>query len=66
MIVKVQHMTNSEPMLEITILNAEGEIVVHDTVPAQMATDAEISEMVDLIEGGCPAWLAAQIVIQSR
>jgi hypothetical protein len=50
----------------ITIWDAAGNVVVHETAPAQTATQEEIDEMVILIESGCPAWLASQIVALSQ
>jgi hypothetical protein len=52
--------------IEITIFDAAGNVVSRDVSPAQTATQEEIDEMVSLIENGCPAWLASQIVSPVR
>lgn len=52
--------------IEITVYDADSTVISHDIVPAQTATDAEINEMIALIEGGCPAHLAAQLVLNGR
>lgn len=51
-------------MLEVTIWNDKGEIVVHEFCKADTATDAEIEEMVFLIEAGCPAREASVLARQ--
>jgi hypothetical protein len=48
--------------LEITIYDGDGKVVQHHIGPAQMATDAEINEMIAMIEAGTPAHIAAMIV----
>lgn len=50
-------------MLEITIWDVDGDIVVQEQVEAFTATDEQIADMVAMIEGGCPAYLAAQVAI---
>lgn len=52
--------------LEITIWNDKDEVVVHEFVEAQTATDAEIESMVALINGGMPACIASKLVIAER
>lgn len=52
----------ARPLLEITIWNANGHIVVHEFCEAQTATQEEIDTMVELIGGGIPARDAANIV----
>lgn len=52
------------PDIEITIFGAGGNVVEHSIGPAQTATDAEIAGMVQMIEGGTPAYLAASLVKQ--
>lgn len=52
--------------LEITIYNENSEIVIHEIVKAQTASQKEIDEMVSMIEGGCPAYLAASMIIAER
>lgn len=49
-------------MIEITIWNDKGEIVVQEECKALTASDYQIAEMVSLIENGCSAYLAAQLV----
>lgn len=48
--------------LEVTVYDACGNVVTHDVHEAQTASQQQIDEMVGLIEAGCPAWLAAQVV----
>lgn len=48
--------------IEITVYDACGSVLTHDVVEAQTATQEQIDEMVAMIDGGCPAWLAAQLV----
>lgn len=50
--------------IEITIYDAAGEVVSYDVCEAQTATEAEVNEMVALIDGGAPAYLAAMLVKQ--
>lgn len=47
--------------IEITVYDACGSVLTHDVVEAQTATQEQIDEMVAMIDGGCPAWLAAQL-----
>lgn len=49
--------------LRITISDAAGNVVRDEIVKAAEATQQQIDEMVSMIEGGCPAWMAAAAVI---
>lgn len=50
--------------IEITVYAVDGSISQHYKGPAQMATDAEITDMVAMIESGTPAYLAAILAKQ--
>ncbi len=50
-------------MLEITIYDADGNVVTHEEVEAQTATDEQIADMISLIEGGCPAYIASYLAM---
>ena len=52
-------------LLEVTQWDKDGNIIVHEFVEPMRATQAEIDEMVMMIEDGCPAHLAASLVIDS-
>jgi hypothetical protein len=52
--------------LEITIYDGDGNIAEHHCGLAQMATDAEINDMVAMIEAGTPAYIAAMLAKQSN
>jgi hypothetical protein len=52
--------------IEITIYDGAGNVVEHSIGPAQMATDAEIADIIALIEAGVPACLASQLVLMER
>lgn len=49
--------------IEITVYDAEGNVVMSEVSEAQTATDEQINEMVALIEGGMPAHMAAALVV---
>lgn len=51
--------------LRIEIFDAKGEKVTDEVIDADTATEAEVDEMVRMIEGGTPAYLAAMLVKQS-
>ncbi len=52
--------------IQITIWNDKNEIVVDEFVEAQTANDEEIAAMISLIENGCPANIAANIIVGNR
>jgi len=53
------------PNIEIEIFDGSGNRVQHYVGPADTATDAEIADMVAMIENGTPAYLAAVLAKQS-
>lgn len=52
--------------LDITIWNKDGKVVVQEMIKAPLASQREIDEMIKLIRGGTPAYLAAQIVVEDK
>jgi hypothetical protein len=50
--------------LRIVIRNANGVVVTDETIEAAAATQAEIDDMVSMIEAGSPAWVAAALATQ--
>lgn len=52
--------------IQIKIWNDKNEIVVDEMVEAPTASEQEINEMVSLIENGCPANIAANIIVGNR
>lgn len=48
--------------MTVTLFDAAGNIVRQDTAEVPAATEEEISAMIDLIEGGMPAHMAADVV----
>lgn len=50
--------------IEITVYANDGSVSQHYKGPAQTATDAEIDDMVQMIEAGTPAHLAAVLAKQ--
>lgn len=52
--------------LVITIFDDKGNVVTCDVVEAQEATDAEIEDMVRMIESGTPAHLAGILAKQHQ
>lgn len=51
-------------MIEITIWNDKGEVVVHEECEADSATQDQIDDMVFMIENGTPAYIAAFLAKQ--
>lgn len=51
--------------IEITIYDAAGNVAEHYKGPAPTASDAEIDDMIALIDNGCPAHIAAMLAKQS-
>jgi len=52
--------------IEITVYDACGSVLTHDVVEAPTATDAEIADMVAMIETGTPACIAAMLAKQHQ
>lgn len=52
-------------LLEVTQWDKDGNTTVHEFVEPMRATQSEIDEIVMMIEGGCPAHIAAAVVINS-
>ena len=50
--------------MRITIRDANGNIVTNEVIDARTATDSEISDMVTMIAGGTPAYIAAELAKQ--
>ena len=50
--------------IEITLYDACGSVLTHDVHEAETATDAEIADMVQMIESGTPAHIAALLAKQ--
>lgn len=50
--------------VQVKIWNENGELVVNEICKCHTATDAEINTMVEMIEGGNPAYLAAILAKQ--
>lgn len=48
-------------MLTITIFDANGLIISETVSEPASAAETDIDEMIQIIEAGAPAWLAAQI-----
>lgn len=55
-----------DDMIEVTIFDGEGNVVEHSFTKAQAATQAQIDDMVAMIENGTPAWLASQLAVQGQ
>ena len=49
-------------MLTVTIFDADGHPISESVTDPALASEAEIGEMIRMIDAGSPAWLAAQIV----
>ena len=52
--------------LEITLYDACGSVLTHDIVEASVATEAEIADMIAMIEVGTPAYIAAILAKQHQ
>lgn len=52
--------------LEITIWDDEGNIVRHEYIKCDLASDVEIADMITMIEKGTPAHLAAFLAKQEQ
>ncbi len=50
--------------IEITVFNNDGTVASHYKGPADTATDAEINDMVAMIEAGTPAHIAGFLAKQ--
>lgn len=52
--------------LEITIFDASGKVAMHAVEDATTVSSGDIEEMIKLIEGGTPAYIAASMVLPSK
>jgi hypothetical protein len=58
--------TSENMELRIEIFDAQGNTVRDELIEADTATEAEVDDMVRMIEGGMPACIAAAVVKNSR
>ena len=66
---KDHHMTHSNLAgneMHVTIWNDRGEIVVDEICKVQTASEEEITDMIGLIENGCPAHTAMFLARQHQ